>query len=226
MTYSIAGHCPRTGMFGIAITTSSIAVGSRCAFAKAGVGAVLTQHRTDPRLGPRGIALLEQGRSARDAIAELTRDEPGIGFRQLAAIDRTGQTAWYHGARIASIHNATEGEGCVAIGNIIRTPGVTDAMVDAFGRQPHEHLAERLLVALEAGLRQGGEFRQEKSAALLVVHQHSFPLVDLRVDYDRSPIVELRFLWENYLPQLQLYVARAIDPETSDPPPAAVQAPR
>lgn len=219
MTYSIAGHCPRTGMFGTAVTTSSIAVGSRCAFAKAGVGAVLTQHRTDPRLGPGGIRLLEAGHNAAETIALLTRDAPGIGFRQLAAIDRAGRTAWFHGGRITSVHAASEGEGCVAIGNIIRTPAVTGAMVDAFAARPHEHLAERLLAALEAGQHAGGEFRQEKSAALLVVHEESFPLVDLRVDYDRSPIVELRFLWENYLPQMQLYVARALDPETSDPPP-------
>lgn len=221
MTYSIAGHCPRTGMFGVAVTTSSIAVGSRCAFAKAGVGAVLTQHRTDPRLGPHGIALLEQGRTASETIADLTRDEPGIGFRQLAAIDRAGRTAWYHGDRIASIHNASQGEGCVAIGNIIRTRSLTDAMIAAFAARPQDHLADRLLAALEAGLREGGEFRQEKSAALLVVHEQSFPLVDLRVDYDRAPIAELRFLWETYIPQLQLYVDRALDPENSDPPPPA-----
>jgi len=219
MTYSIAGHCPRTGMFGVAVTTSSIAVGSRCAFAKAGVGAVLTQHRTDPRLGPRGIALLEQGRAAHETIADLTRGEPGIGFRQLAAIDRDGRTAWYHGDRIASIHNASEGEHCVAIGNIIRTPALTDAMIAAFAARPQDHLADRLLAALEAGLREGGEFRQEKSAALLVVHEQSFPLVDLRVDYDRAPIAELRFLWETYIPQMQLYVDRALDPAHSDPPP-------
>lgn len=223
MTYSIAARCPRTGMVGAAVTTSSIAVGSRCAFAKAGVGAVLTQHRTDPRLGPRGIALLDQGLSAAETIARLTNGEPGIGFRQLAAIDRAGRTAFFHGDRIASIHNATEGEGCVAIGNIIRTKAVTDRMVEAFASRPHEHLAERLVMALEAGLQAGGEFRQEKSAALLVVHEQDFPLVDLRVDYDRAAIAQLRFLWDNYLPQMQLYVHRALDPETSDPPPAAVR---
>ncbi len=220
MTYSIAARCPRTGMFGAAVTTSSIAVGSRCAFARAGVGAVLTQHRTDPRLGPRGLALMEEGCSAAEAIARVAADAPGIGLRQLAGVDRAGRTAWYHGADITSIHAASEGEGCVAIGNIIRTPAVTAAMVAAFAARPEEHLAERLLVALEAGQHEGGEFRQEKSAALLVVHEESFPLVDLRVDFDRAPIVELRFLWENYLPQMQLYVDRALDPARSDPPAA------
>lgn len=220
MTYSIAACCPRTGMFGAAVTTSSIAVGSRCVFASAGVGAVLTQHRTDPRLGPRGLALLEQGLAASEAIAALVADASGIGYRQLATVDRKGRTAWYHGGRITSIHNASQREGCVAIGNIIRTPTVTEAMVEAFAARPHEHLAERLVAALEAGLAAGGEFRQEKSAALLVVHEQSFPLVDLRVDYDRAAIAQLRFLWDNYQPQMQLYVARALDPETSDPAPA------
>jgi uncharacterized Ntn-hydrolase superfamily protein len=212
MTYSIAGLCRRTGMFGAAVTTSSIAVGSRCPYAKAGAGAVLTQHITDPRLGSRGILLLEQGKSAAEVLAALTEGEAGIEYRQLAVIDRNGGTAWFHGGRIASIHSASEGDGCVAIGNIIRTTAVTAAMVESFTGQPGDHLAERLMCALEAGLRAGGELRQEKSAALLVVHEHSFPLVDLRVDYDKDAIPQLRFLWENYVAVMGSYVARALDP--------------
>ena len=215
MTYSIAGLCRRTGMFGAAVTTSSIAVGSRCPFAQAGVGAVLSQHCTDPRLGSRGLAMLAEGMTASEVIAALTQDEPGIGHRQLAVIDRHGRTAWYHGDRIRSIRNATEAEGCVAIGNIIRTPEVTQAMTDEFARDPEAHLGERLLSALEAGQAAGGEFRQEKSAALLVVHEQSFPLVDLRVDYDRSCIAQLRFLWENYTPSMGAFVQRALDAEGS-----------
>jgi uncharacterized Ntn-hydrolase superfamily protein len=215
MTYSIAGMCRRTGMFGLAITTSSIAVGSRCAYAKAGFGAVLTQHRTDPRLGSRGIRLLEEHKSAPDVIAAITTGEPGIGHRQLAVIDRNGDTAWFHGDQIHSIHSASEDDGCVAIGNIIRTPMVTKAMTDTFVTCPDEHLAERLMAALEAGYEAGGELKQEKSAALLVVHEQSFPLVDLRVDYDRNAIPQLRFLWENYVPFMIPYVERAIDPDST-----------
>src|SRR5471032_1647200 len=100
MTFALAARCPRTGMLGAAVTTSSIAVGSRCVFARAGVGAVLTQHRTDPRLGPRGLDLLAEGFSAAAAIDRLTQDSQGIGWRQLAAVDKDGNTAWYHGARI------------------------------------------------------------------------------------------------------------------------------
>ena len=67
MTFSIAGRCARTGMLGAVVTTSAMAVGGRCAFAEAGVGAALTQHRTDPRLGPAMLDGLRRG-EAPDAI--------------------------------------------------------------------------------------------------------------------------------------------------------------
>jgi uncharacterized Ntn-hydrolase superfamily protein len=214
MTYSIAAKCPRTGMFGAAITTSSIGVGARCAYARAGVGAVLTQHRTDPRLGPQGLELLAQGLPAKDVVQRLTRGVPGIGWRQLAVIDNDGRTAAYHGEHITSVHSGDEGPGCIAIGNIVRTTGVTRAMVDAFGTDPQLHLAERLVRAMEAGYAAGGEPKQVKSAALLVVERESFPLIDLRVDYDPQPLVQLRWLWEIYEPSVKLYVDRAVNPDS------------
>jgi uncharacterized Ntn-hydrolase superfamily protein len=214
MTFSVVGMCRQTGMFGAAVTTSSIGVGSRCPFAQAGVGAVLTQHRTDPRLGPRGLELLAAGQSASQAIAALVQGNPTIGWRQLAIIDTQGETAYYHGDRISSIHAAAQGNAVCAIGNILRSEDVPRAMVEAFGQEPEAHLAERLLRALEAGLEAGGELKQVKSAALLVVHEQPFPLVDLRVELDPQPLVELRFLWELYRGQLELYVRRAIDPDS------------
>ena len=214
MTFSIVGMCRQTGMFGAAVTTSSIGVGSRCPFAQAGVGAVLTQHRTDPRLGARGLELLAAGQSASQVMAALVQDNPTIGWRQLAIIDTQGETAYYHGDKISSIHAAAQGNAVCAIGNILRSEDVPQAMVEAFGQEPEAHLAERLLRALEAGLEAGGELKQVKSAALLVVHEQPFPLVDLRVELDPQPLVELRFLWELYRSQLELYVRRAIDPDS------------
>ena len=214
MTFSLVGMCRHTGMFGAAVTTSSIGVGSRCLFAAAGVGAVLTQHRTDPQLGPRGLELLAAGQSAPRVIESLVTDNPTIGWRQLAAIDKQGETAYYHGDKIASIHAEAQGNGVCAIGNIIRNTDIPQAMVEAFSRSPDDHLAERLLGALEAGLAAGGELKQVKSAALLVVHEQPFPLVDLRVELSSQPLVDLRFLWEIYQPQAELYVRRAIDPDS------------
>jgi len=214
MTFSVLGMCRQTGMFGAAVTTSSIGVGSRCPFARAGVGAVLTQHRTDPRLGPRGLELLAAGHSASQVMAALVQENPTSGWRQLAIIDTQGETAYYHGDRISSIHAAAQGNAVCAIGNILRSEAVPQAMVEAFGQDPEAHLAERLLRALEAGLAAGGERKQVKSAALLVVYEQPFPLVDLRVELAPQPLVELRFLWELYRPQLELYVRRAIDPDS------------
>ena len=218
MTFSLVGMCRRTGMIGAAVTTSSLGVGSRCPFARAGVGAILTQHRTDPQLGPRGLELLAAGQSAGQVIQSLATDNPTIGWRQLAVLDRSGDTAYYHGNRIQSIRAAAQGDAVCAIGNIIRHEGIPQAMVEAFGRHPEEHLAERLLQALEAGLAAGGEVKQVKSAALLVVHEQPFALVDLRVDLNPQPLVELRFLWELYRPQAELYVRRAIDPDSVPSP--------
>jgi uncharacterized Ntn-hydrolase superfamily protein len=214
MTFSLVGMCRRTGMFGAAVTTSSIGVGSRCPYARAGVGAVLTQHRTDPQLGPRGLDLLAAGYSASQVMQALVQDNPTIGWRQLAVIDKGGDTAYYHGDKIRSIHAASQGDAVCAIGNIIRHADIPAAMVEAFRHDPKEHLAERLLRALEAGLAAGGEIKQVKSAALVVVHEHSFPLVDLRVELDPQPLPALRFLWELYRPQAELYVRRALDPDS------------
>lgn len=214
MTFSLVGMCRRTGMMGAAVTTSSLGVGSRCPFARAGVGAVLTQHRTDPQLGPRGLELLEAGQVAAQVITSLATDNPTIGWRQLAVLDRHGATAYYHGDRIQSRYAAAQGDAVCAIGNILRHEDVPQAMIEAFCRSPAEHLAERLLQALEAGLAAGGELKQVKSAALLVVHEQSFPLVDLRVELHPQPLVELRFLWELYRPQAELYVRRAVDPDS------------
>lgn len=214
MTFSLVGICRRTGMFGAAVTTSNMNVGTRCPFARAGVGAVLTQNRTDNRLGPKGLALLEDGKSAPEVIDALVADNPTIGWRQLAVVDRDGDTGFHHGDRITSIHAAAEGDGCCAIGNVIRNEDIPQKMVDAFEGSADAHLAERLLRALEAGLAAGSEFKQIKSAALLVVHEEPFPLVDLRVEFDRAPLAELRFLWEAYQPQMERFVIQVVDPDS------------
>jgi uncharacterized Ntn-hydrolase superfamily protein len=218
MTYSIAGRCPRAGMLGAVVATSSMAVGSRCVWGEAKVGVVLTQHRTDPRLGPALLGLLKQGSAPAAAIDSITPSAPGIGWRQLAVIDADGKGAVYNGSNITSIHNAKVGTDCAAAGNILRTPAVVDAMVATFEQNPDQPLPERLLRAIEAGHAAGGELKQVKSAALLVMHRESFPFVDLRVDLHAQPLIELRFLWELYQPTADEYVVRAIDPEKAPGP--------
>lgn len=218
MTFSIAGRCARTGMMGAIVTTSSMAVGSRCAWARPGVGAVLTQHRTDPRLGPSILGELERGTAPQAIIDGLEKRDSNLGWRQLAVLAADGTGAFFNGARIVSIAKGRIGRDCVAAGNILRTVAVVDAMVEDFEANEDQGLAERLMRAIEAGAAAGGELRQLKSAGLLVVHRESFPYVDLRVDLSSQPLVELRFLWELYQPQASAYVVRAVDPDQAPGP--------
>lgn len=213
MTFSLIGRCARTGQFGAAVSTSNIAVGSRVPFCAPGIGAVLTQHRTDPRLGPRGIALLRSGCTAQETVDALVASTADHAWRQLAAIDATGRTAFFHGAKVKPAFNAGQAENCIAVGNILANDRVPQSMAEACAADPSLHLAERLLRGLEAGLAAGGEHGPVFSAVLLVVHRESFPLVDLRVDNGADPIPRLRALWEEYLPWMDEFVIRAVEPD-------------
>ncbi|SEP15055.1 Uncharacterized conserved protein, Ntn-hydrolase superfamily [Rhodospirillales bacterium URHD0017] len=218
MTFSIAGRCARTGMLGAVVTTSSMAVGGRCAYAQANVGAVLTQHRTDPRLGPKMLERLREGAAPAAILKDFEKSETGIGWRQLAIIDTKGQAAFFNGANIYSVFKGLVGRDCVAVGNIIRSTDVVDAMVKSFEANEAQPLAERLMRAIEAGDAAGGELKQIKSAGLMVAHRESFPFVDLRVDLDPRPLVQLRFLWELYQPTADEYVVRAVNPDSAPKP--------
>lgn len=219
MTFSLVGRCPRTGMLGAVVTTSAISVGARCQHARAGVGAALTQHRTDPRLGPLALDLLAKGMAAGEAMQAVVAATPHRHWRQLALIDAAGRTAVYSGANVRGERGEAQGKDCAAIANIVRSASLPDAMVAAFEKSPDLPLARRLLDALEAGEAAGGEKQPVVSAALLVVHRESFPYVDLRVDDHARPIAELGRLWSIYEPEADAYVVRAVDPEQAVPPP-------
>ena len=213
MTFSIVGRCEITGMFGVAITTSSICVGSRCPHARAGVGAVATQNITDPALGPGLLDQLAAGQSATQALAHVLDGLENSDYRQLTVVDNKGNTACHTGGNILGIHSDSAGNNCFAAGNLLANQGIPDAMTTAFQSFTNFHLAERLLNSLQAGLDAGGEQGEVHSAALLVVDKLPFPLVDLRVDWDDDgPVQKLRSIWESYQPQMLDYLNRAIDP--------------
>jgi uncharacterized Ntn-hydrolase superfamily protein len=213
MTFSIAGRCAKTGAFGVAITTSSIAVGARCPHARAGVGAAATQNVTDPDLGPMLLDMMEQGLPARQAIQAVVKDRPFIDYRQLTAVDAEGRSASWTGRNILGTHGVSEQRDCVAAGNLLKHSTLPHVMTIAFAATAGQHLAERLLHALEAGLECGGEEGPVHSAALIVHHEQAFPLVSLRVDWDDdNPVAVLRRLWDDYKPQMGAYLQRALDP--------------
>lgn len=216
MTFSIIGRCAQTGQLGIAISSSSIAVGARCPWARAGVGAVATQNVTLPALGPQILDLLESPQSGPAAALDRALGaDTWSQYRQVTVIDGQGRTAFFSGKEALGVHHAVAGEQCVAAGNMLAGVHVVEAMAEAFGNASGM-LAERLLAAMHAAIAAGGEAGPVHSAALKIVGDVSWPIADLRVDWaDDDPIGKLDALWQAYRPQMQDYLVRALNPTSA-----------
>lgn len=215
MTFSIVGHCPETGMFGLAISSSSPAVAARCAFARAGVGAVSTQNITDPRLGPKTLDLMERGATPGEALAILERTGEHMAWRQVLAVGRTGESAIYSGSQVLGLWSEAQDVDVAAAGNLLADTAVPEAMVTTFSRAKGG-LGDRLMVALAAGLTAGGEAGPVHSAGLLMVDRQSWPIAELRIDWTNGcPIDALTEAWKVFKPQMDAYVTRALDPRSA-----------
>lgn len=207
MTFSIAARLD--GRFGMAVSSSSPAVAARCVHLRPGVGASASQNVTDPRLGGRILDGLAVHGDAVRAIHEL--DAPDLDHRQLTAIGTAGPAAWFSGLHTLGTHGAALGVDCVAAGNLLADDRVPAAMVDAFESATGE-LEERMLVALQAALRAGGEAGPVHSAGLAVVADVEWRVTDLRVDWSESPIDDLAAVLAIWLPQRDDYVRRGLQP--------------
>lgn len=215
MTFSIVARCIETGMFGVAVSSSSPAVAARCSFARAGVGAVASQNVTDPGLGPRALDLMAQRATAAEAVAILVRSNAHMAYRQLLAVDQTGASATHSGGNALGIWDAANAENVACGGNLLANPDVPRAMRDAFLASKGD-LGDRLILALRAARDAGGEAGPVHSAGMKLVREMSWPVADLRCDWtEKCPIEQVATAWEVYKPQLDSYVTRAIDPEAA-----------
>lgn len=213
------GVCERTGQVGTVVASSSICVASRCASVAPGVGAALSQNVTDPALGPMLLERVAGGMLAEEAMADVVRSTANIEWRQIGLIDFTGTSACYSGRQTLGVHAVSSGRSCAAMGNLLESTRVPDAMVKEFERTHDQSLPDRLLAALEGGLQAGGEEGPVHSAGVLVAHDASWPIVDLRVDWDETPdgaIPKLMEIWKCYAPQMDAYVTRARDPNSAE----------
>jgi uncharacterized Ntn-hydrolase superfamily protein len=216
MTFSISARCARTGMFGIAVSSSSPCVAARCAHARAGAGAVATQNITDPMLGPKGLDLLSQGLSAKDALAQLRAGAQFIDYRQLALVDRHGGTASFSGAKTLGTHKTAEAPNVVTAGNLLKNLDIPKRMIDAFMADEKALLGDRLIAAMQGALAAGGEEGPVHSAGMLLVRDVGWAVADLRVDWhETDPIGELDRLWQLWQPQMDAYVTRALNPSSA-----------
>lgn len=216
MTFSIAARCQQTGMFGVAVSSSSPAVAARCAYARAGVGAVTSQNITDPALGPKCLDLMAQGMSANTAVDRLVATTENIEFRQLTAVGIDGETAAYSGGKTLGIFANHNAPNVVCAGNLLDNTNVPAAMVEVF-EQSKGHLVDRILAAMAGALNAGGEAGPVHSAGLLLVDKVSWPIANLRIDWqaDAKPIEALADLWSLYQPQMADYVNRAVNPSAA-----------
>ena len=212
MTFSLVARCPETGMFGVAVASSSPAVAARCAYARAGIGAVASQNATDPTLGPLALDLMEEGASAAAAVAEVKRRGKFIEYRQVLVVDKEGLTAIHSGPKSLGTWAEAMGQDVASGGNLLANDGVPEAIVAGF-LASSGHLGDRLIAAMRAGRASGGEAGPVHSAGLKLVDKVSWPVADLRCDWTEGcPIEAVAELWEIYKPQLDAYVQRALDP--------------
>lgn len=212
MTFSLVARCADTGMFGMAISSSSPAVASRCAYVRSGVGAVASQNITDPTLGPKTLDKMAAGLSASNAVMDVISETEYKDYRQLLAIDATGQTAIHSGSNVLGNWGEAQGRDVAAGGNLLKTKQVPAAIVARF-ESSIGHLGDRLLAAIHAGLEAGGEEGPVHSAGLLIVDKVAWPVAELRCDWtENCPITEITTAWEIYKPQLDDYVRRALNP--------------
>jgi uncharacterized Ntn-hydrolase superfamily protein len=220
MTFSIVAIDDSTGDLGVAVASKFLAVGAVVPWATAGLGAIATQALANVRFGPDGLAALGAGGSAQAVVDALTGADPGAAQRQLGIVDVHGGSASFTGTGCLPWAGGRTGPGFAVQGNILSGPEVADAMVDAFGTAKGP-LPDRLLAALLAGDRAGGDRRGRQSAALLVVREGGGygdaddRWIDLRVDDHADPVPELirlRGVWRVLMERPDPADLLAIDP--------------
>jgi uncharacterized Ntn-hydrolase superfamily protein len=221
MTFSLVARCPRTGQFGVGALTALMGVGKLVGHASSGVGAAASQAAMNPYLAIDGLRLMADGLDAVETLQEVLRRDPGAAVRQCGFIDRAGRTAAWTGERTIAWSGHLEAEDVVASGNRLVGPEALEAAVEAFAASRDKDLAERLLLAVEAGEATGADTDGARSGHILVVDTEAYPLWDVRVDSEKDPAVRLRELFHEYREELVPEVRRL--PTRRDPLGAAAR---
>ena len=201
-TFSIVARDPATGALGAAVSTARLAVGNRVLRVEHGVGAVASQANTNPLLARDALSRLQAGAGAQQALEAALEGDAGREERQLSVIDAKGGQAAFTGSKPDDYKGHIIGRDVVVAGNILIGRETLEAMVATFEKSTGT-LADRVMAALEAGQKAGGDRRGKVSAALLVVNQapgaSSYAKnIDLRIDSSKDPVGELRTLYDAY----------------------------
>jgi len=201
MTFSIVAYDPVAKEWGVATQSKFLAVGAVVPWAAANAGSIATQSYANTSFGPRGLAMLAQGLSAAETLERLLAADEGHEQRQVGIIDREGRATTFTGSDCHAWAGGLTGSNFAAQGNILVSAATVEALAVGFENARGE-LADRLVAALLAGQRAGGDRRGQQSAAVLIVRDKggyagfNDRYLDLRVDDDLHPIERLQGLLE------------------------------
>jgi uncharacterized Ntn-hydrolase superfamily protein len=208
-------------MLGVAVATAVPSVGSVCPYVVSGVGAVSTQSWVNPYLAIDALSCMREGMSAPEALDTVIAEDEGRDVRQIGVIDAQGRSAAWSGRACTHWFGQIVEPDFAAQGNMLVSAPTISNMAEAFRSSESLDLAERLMLALEAGEAAGGDKRGRQSAALKVHHVEEYPLLDVRVDEHAHPVPELRRVFE--IARLQLLPFTQGMPKRSGPGTAAPQ---
>ena len=207
-TFSVVARDASTGEMAVGVQSHWFSVGTVVPWGKSGVGVVATQSFVNPAYGPQGLALMEDGKSATEALGILVAQDPGKEYRQIAFLDAKGRTEAFTGAKCVEEASNITGDNFSVQANMMLNKEVVPAMEVAFRSSADLPLAERVLKVLQAAQKAGGDIRGKQSAAIIVVgpdkvkNSWEDKKIDLRVDDHAEPLKELERL---------LQVARAYE---------------
>lgn len=203
MTWSIVARDPATGHLGVAVASRFFAVGAVVPHLRGRVGAVATQAFVNPTYGTVGLAMLAEGQVPAAIIAALTARDDGHAQRQFHLIGMTGSPAVFTGANCLDWAGHLVGEDVSVAGNMLEGPQVVAETLCAYHAAADKPLADRLLIAMQAGEQAGGDKRGKQSAALVIYRDQDYAWLDIRADDHADPLEELRRLYavagERYL---------------------------
>jgi uncharacterized Ntn-hydrolase superfamily protein len=160
-TFSLCAIDPATGQSGAAVTTRVPFVGRAVPHVRAGVGAVCTQASTMVEYGPRGLDLLAKGVEPAAVLQQLLASDAQRESRQVGVINMKGVGAAHTGKGNGNWAGSKQGPNYTVQANIMVGPEVVDAVAATFEATEGTGLplAERMILAMEAGQLKGGDRR-------------------------------------------------------------------
>lgn len=215
MTWSIVARDPRTGAVGAAVATRFVAAAGLCLNVASGIGALSTQATINPTYGPRGLRLMRGGRPAPEAIADLLEPDDGREHRQVHLVDSQGRVAAHTGSECVPWAGHRCGDGVSVAGNLLAGPEVVESTLATYQQRADLPFADRMLAAMAAGQRAGGDARGQQSAGILIHGTEEYPDLSLRVDDHPTPLDELHRVYQLWLIEFaaaRKYMATAADP--------------